>query len=421
MKNLIKSVRGMPDIAPPQSSLWAQVEKCAREVFSFYGFEELRTPILEPVELFVRGVGENTAIVEKEMYTLTDKSENKLAMRPEGTASIVKSYIANIDSNDPLARYYYIGPMFRYERPQKGRQRQFHQIGVELLGVETPHADAEVIVMLTHLLKELGIEDWKLKINSLGCDDCRPTFQKQFFAFLKDKVAKDLCPDCQRRMGKNPLRVLDCKNSDCQKLLVDAPTIGDFWCEKCVTHFDSLKSILSAVGVLYEVETRIVRGLDYYVRTAFEFVSGALGAQDAIAGGGRYDGLVKALGGPDVAGVGWALGLERLMLILESLNLSKPKTKPFIYFALIGEKSLQAVLPIIQRIRRDGVCVEWDYMQRSLKSQMRRADKLGAQTVVIIGDEELSKGMAIVRDMHSKQQREVLIKDLPMHFVDIEM
>lgn len=408
----------MVDVMPPVSRLWQEVESAARRVFDSYGYHEIRTPIAERTELFRRGVGENTSIVEKEMYTFTDQGDESLTLRPEGTASVVRAHIeSGAYVAEPVARYYYMGPMFRRERPQKGRQRQFYQIGCELIGVESPLADAETIAMTAHFLSEVGVDDAELEINSIGCAKCRPSFNEALLKCLDD-CRDSLCEDCKKRIARNPMRVFDCKNENCRELIKTAPRISEYWCDECRPHFDAVKKALDLLEIKYTLNERIVRGLDYYMRTAFEFTSGKLGAQNAIVGGGRYDGLVKALGGPDVAGVGFALGVERLIILLEGER-GLPKTEDLIFFAVIGERARDAVLPIIQMLRRDGVRVEWDYAARSLKAQMRRAGRLSAETVVIIGDEELAKGHAIVRDMRAATQREVKIKELPMHFVQI--
>ncbi len=412
------AVKGMVDVMPPQSKLWQEIEEAARKVFASYGYHEIRTPVVERTELFRRGVGETTSIVEKEMYSFVDQGEDSLTLRPEGTASVVRAYIeSGACVSEPIARYYYMGPMFRRERPQKGRQRQFYQIGCELLGVESPLADAEVIAMTAHFLEEVGAEGIALEVNSIGCPECRPSFNEALTGFLKARE-EELCDDCRRRMGRNPMRILDCKSRTCREIVDKAPRISAHWCGGCREHFDAVCRALKQAGVGYAVNERIVRGLDYYMRTAFEFVTDRLGAQSAVAAGGRYDGLVKELGGPAVAGVGFALGVERLVLLIEAAGRPQ-KAEDIIFFAVLGEKAQDAVLPIIQTLRRDGVCVEWDYASRSLKSQMRRAAKVGAETVVIIGDDEMGKGLAVVRDMRAGTQREVRIRDLPMHFVQI--
>jgi histidyl-tRNA synthetase len=410
----IAAVKGMPDILPPITAAWQAVEAAARRVFLTYGYHEIRTPIVEPTELFRRGVGESTAIVEKEMYTFEDKGGSSLTLRPEGTASVVRAYIeSGTCFAEPIARYYYLGPMFRRERPQKGRQRQFHQIGCELLGVTSPLADAEVIAMIDHFLGEAGVAEVSLELNSIGCAACRPAFNEALTAYFRSHESQ-LCADCARRLVRNPLRLLDCKNEGCAALVAQAPQIPDFWCADCAQHFGAVQQALRSMGVRFELNPRIVRGLDYYMRTAFEFTTTKLGAQNAVAAGGRYDGLVASLGGPEIAGVGCAIGVERLVLLREQ---AEAAAEDLVFVATLGEKAQEAALPIIQRLRRDGVRVEWDYTARSLKAQMRRADKLAAESVVILGDDELARGEATVRNMRTKEQRAVRLADLPMLFV----
>lgn len=417
--NKITAVKGMYDVMPPVSKVWQHIEDTAASVFATYGYAEARLPAVEKTELFVRGVGETTSVVEKEMYTFYDRNELSLSLRPEGTASVVRAYIeSGAHATEPIAKYWYRGPMFRYERPQKGRQRQFYQIGAELLGVESPYADAEVIAMMDQLIRALELEGVKLEINSIGCTECRPAFNEKLIDYLKS-VENDLCSDCTRRLEKNPLRVFDCKNEGCQGILAKAPLISSDWCEECSAHFSAVKRALDSLEVAYVVNERIVRGLDYYMRTAFEFTTDQLGAQNAISAGGRYDGLVRDLGGPEVAGVGFALGIERLVLLLEAQGKAKPPAQDIIYCAVLGEAALEKALPIIQQLRSDCVRVEWDFASKSLKAQMRRADKLGAESVIILGDDEIAKGIAQVRNMRTKEQHEVRLSDLPMHFVEI--
>ncbi|MBT3181589.1 MAG: histidine--tRNA ligase [Deltaproteobacteria bacterium] len=414
----IRAVKGMPDVMMPDIKIWQIVEETAKQVFSTYGYHEIRTPILEHTELFQRGVGESTSVVEKEMYSFVDQGDAALTARPEGTASVVRAYIESGQCTiDPLTRYYYMGPMFRRERPQKGRQRQFFQIGCELMNVESPFADAEVIAMADHFLRDVGIEGLKLELNSIGCPKCRPSYNSALVEYLESAKSK-LCANCVRRLGKNPLRILDCKKAECNKIVEEAPRFSKYWCSDCVEHFDAVKKGLDSLEVEYTLNEFIVRGLDYYMRTTFEFTTDKLGAQNAVLAGGRYDGLVKELGGPDIPGVGFALGMERLVLLLQQ-TMKDSQIEDLIYFAVIGESARDAALPIMQILRRDGVRVEWDYAVKSLKAQMRRAAKLNAESVVIIGDDEISKGQAVVRDMRAGTQQEVRIKDLPMHFVDI--
>lgn len=403
---------------PPESACWAALEATMREVFARYGFAEIRTPIVEKTPLFVRSVGPGTDLVEKEMYTFVDQGDEALALRPEGTAAVVRAYVEHdVYHKDPLAKYFYFGPMFRRERPQKGRYRQFHQIGVELLGAAHSYADAEVIIMLMDFLHTLGLHDVRLETNSIGCKKCRPRYHAELQEFLHG-VAAQLCDDCQRRMIKNPQRVFDCKETHCQQAVTDAPAISDFWCTECDEHFRGVCDALDAQGVQYWVNHRIARGLDYYMRTAFEVVTQIQGAQNSICGGGRYDGLIDDLGGPDIPGVGFAIGMERLVMLLQEQAVLKQTvaTAP-IYFALLGEAARKAVLPLIAQLRTQRKVVEWDYDDRSLKAQMKRADRLGASTVVIVGEDELAGEKALVRDMATREQTAIVFAELVAYLV----
>jgi histidyl-tRNA synthetase len=406
----IKAIRGFNDILPDEIGKWQFVEKTARQVFEGFGFSEIRIPILERTELFSRGIGEATDIVEKEMYTFTDRSGNSLTLRPEATASMARAYLEHqLYTFDPVAKLYCIGPMFRYERPQKGRYRQFYQIDAEVFGVENPVVDAEVIVMLIVFLRRVGLEKLELQINSLGCRACRPRYREELKKFLGRK-AFQLCEDCQRRIETNPLRIFDCKVETCQEAIVNAPKVSDSICPECQKHFDKVKEYLETAGLPYILNPRMVRGLDYYTRTAFEVVSYQLGSQNAVTGGGRYDNLFQEMGGIDIPGIGFAIGMERLVSLL-------PKDREFIQFphlfiASLGEETLKEAYQIVHQLHLQGIRAELDYEGKSLKSQMRRADKLKAQYVLILGEDELRKGRAILRDMKSKFQEEIPIPDL---------
>jgi len=406
----IKAIRGFNDILPNEIGKWQFVEETTRKVFEGFGFSEIRIPVLERTELFSRGIGEATDIVEKEMYTFTDRSGNSLTLRPEATASMARAYLEHqLYTFDPVAKLYCIGPMFRYERPQKGRYRQFYQIDAEVFGVENPMVDAEVIVMLIDFLKRVGLEKLELQINSLGCRACRPRYREELKKFLARK-AFQLCEDCQRRIETNPLRIFDCKVETCQEAIVNAPKVSDFICPECQKHFDKVKEYLGTAGLTYILNPRMVRGLDYYTRTAFEVVSYQLGSQNAVTGGGRYDNLFQEIGGLDIPGIGFAIGMERLVSLL-------PKDREFVqtpdlFIATLGEGSLQEAYQIINQLHLQGIRAELDYEGKSLKSQMRRADKLNAPYVLILGEDELKKGRAVLRNMKSKFQEEILIKDL---------
>ena len=406
----IKAVRGFNDVLPDEIGKWQYVENTAREVFEGFGFSEIRIPILEPTELFSRGIGEATDIVEKEMYTFADRSGNSLTLRPEATASMARAYLEHqLYAFDPVAKLYCIGPMFRYERPQKGRYRQFYQIDAEVFGVENPMVDAEVIVMLIHFLKRVGIEKLELQINSLGDRNCRPRYREELKKFLTKKSFQ-LCEDCQRRLQTNPLRIFDCKVETCQAAIADAPKVSDFICSECQKHFDKVKEYLEMAGLTYILNPIMVRGLDYYTRTAFEVVSYQLGAQNAVTGGGRYDNLFQDIGGLDMPGIGFAIGMERLVSLL-------PKEKefvlhPYLFVAALGEGPLKEAYRIINQLHLDGIRAELDYESKSLKSQMRRADKLNARYALILGEEELKKGEAVLRNMETKSQEDIPMANL---------
>ena len=406
----IKAIRGFNDILPDEIGKWQFAEETAREVFEGFGFSEIRIPVLERTELFSRGIGEATDIVEKEMYTFTDRSGNSLTLRPEATASMARAYLEHqLYTFDPVAKLYCIGPMFRYERPQKGRYRQFYQIDAEVFGVENPVVDAEVIVMLIDYLKRVGLEKLELQINSLGCRACRPRYRGELKKFLTNK-AFQLCEDCQRRVETNPLRIFDCKVETCQEAIVNAPKVSDFICPECQKHFDKVKGYLETAGLTYILNPRMVRGLDYYTRTAFEVVSYQLGSQNAVTGGGRYDNLFQEIGGLEIPGIGFAIGMERLVSLL-------PKDREFVqtpqlFIAALGEGTLREAYPIINQLHLQGIRAELDYEGKSLKSQMRRADKLKAQYVLILGEDELKRGKAVLRNMKTKSQEEIPINNL---------
>ena len=399
------SVKGMDDVLPPHSCLWAHVQKKARHLFEAFGFSEIITPVLERTELFIRGVGQTTDIVEKQMYTFLDKNGDSLALRPEGTASVVRAYIEHqLYHPDPYQKFYYWGPMYRYERMQKGRYRQFYQFGVEVFGASSPRVDAETIFMLTQLYHTLGIKSFEVQINSLGCKDCRPTYREKLLTFLQSKKSS-LCEECQRRLEKNPLRILDCKNEGCQKVAKEAPRLTDHLCATCNSHFEDVKVALNQLNVVFQVNPNIVRGLDYYVRTAFEIVSSDLGAQNALGGGGRYDGLVANLGGPDVPAFGFACGIERLMIALENQE-ALPATLD-LFIAALGAKAQAFSYGLVNKLRLQGVRAEVDYEDRPLKTQMKKADRMSSRFVLIIGDDEMDKGEAVLRNMTTKEQKNI--------------
>ncbi len=407
----ITRIRGFPDLLPGETETWQFVEHVAREVFVRYNFSEIRTPILEKAELFSRSLGETTDIVEKEMYTFADQDAkgSMLTLRPEGTAGVVRAYIeAGLAQVEPTQKLYYLGPMFRRERPQKGRFRQFYQIGAEVLGRKDPVADAELLLLLHDFFSTLGLYDLSLELNSLGCSECRPRYRSELLKFLKQSEDQ-LCDNCRRRMERNPLRVFDCKEQSCSQVTRNAPRIIDYLCQACQDHFSAVRRLLDETKVSYIINSKMVRGLDYYGRTTFEWTTNRLGSQNAVAAGGRYDGLVKELGGPAVAGVGFALGMERLVLLLGTEEEGR-FNRPGLYLAWMGKAAGDWAFPVAHELRQKGIVVEMEGEERSLKSQMRRADKVKAQYVFIVGEDELSKGKGILRHMGSKEQVEVSLK-----------
>jgi histidyl-tRNA synthetase len=401
----------MNDILPDESGWWQKVENAAREVLGNFGYREIRTPVLEKLELFARSIGESTDIVEKEMYAFEDRNGERLALRPEATASIVRSYVQHsLHTDSAFQKLYEIGPMFRHERPQKGRYRQFHQIDAEVFGIDGPMIDAEMMHMLSLLMDRIGISGLVLNINTLGCPDCRQTYREILKDFLTAK-GDQFCEDCLRRRETNPLRVLDCKVERCRTLLESAPLLIDYICEDCRAHFEAVKDYLEKLGTRYEVNPRIVRGLDYYMRTTFEVITDRLGAQNAIGGGGRYDGLVRDLGGPDVPAIGFAIGMERLIMLLQQEHREQVRA-PLVFIASLGEQPRARAFELVQQFRGRGLEAEMDYEGRSLKSQMRRADKSGARHVLIFGEDELTGRQIQLRDMRTKTQQVLPLDDL---------
>jgi len=401
------TVKGFKDILPGEVEIWQFVESAARNMFRCFGFHEIKTPVLEKTELFTRGIGETTDIVSKEMYSFTDTKGRSMSLRPEATASVVRAYIQHrLYQKNPVQKLFTIGPMFRHERPQKGRFRQFHQIDAELFGDPGAKSDAEIIILLVSLVDVLGIKDTVLNINSLGCRECRPVFRERLKIFMQDK-SEQLCPDCQRRAGINPLRVFDCKVKTCNDVVLNAPSILDFLCDACRDHLEAVQDYLGLANVSFILNPRLVRGLDYYSRTAFEIQTDKLGAQNAIAGGGRYDGLVKQLGGPDHPAIGFAIGLERVVALLQQDTRTRETERPDLFIADIGENARNIAFSWLVRLRRAGVWVETDYGSGGLKAKMKKADRVGAARVLIVGDDELESGRAVLRDMDTKNQTEI--------------
>ena len=402
----ITGIKGFNDILPGEVETWQKIESTARRVFGMYGFSEIRIPTLEKTELFCRSIGDATDIVEKEMYSFVDKGENRVTLRPEGTASVMRAFIEHkLHALDAVTKLYYLGPMFRYERPQKGRYRQFHQIGAEVIGVHDPLVDAQVLVMLCHLFAEFGLTEPTLEINSLGCPACRPAYRQALQAFLEQRV-ESLCEDCRRRLTTNPLRALDCKVPGCKEATADAPSMLDNLCGDCADHFGQTRQYLDGAGTPYRINPRMVRGLDYYTRTTFELVTGLLGSQSAVAAGGRYDGLVADLGGPALPGIGFALGVERVALLVGK---DEAANGPELFIAALGGEARQRSFSLMSDLQRRGISVEMDYEGKSLKSQMRRADKLHARYVLIVGESEVAAGTAQLKNMGEGTQVEVAL------------
>jgi histidyl-tRNA synthetase len=397
----IKALNGFKDIIPGEVELWRRLEDHARDIFARFNFSEIRMPIMEKTELFARSIGEATDIVEKEMYTFVDK---QITMRPEGTASLLRAYIQHgLHIKKPVQRLFTIGPMFRHERPQKGRLRQFHQMDAEVLGTPNPRVDAEIMAMGAMLIEDLGIHV-TLELNSLGCPVCRPGFRKTLLAFIEERK-EALCDDCARRSKTNPLRVLDCKNPKCREQVEEAPSIQDHLCDECSDHFDAVQQGLQQLGVKYSLNKFMVRGLDYYTRTTFEFITKDLGAQAAVGAGGRYDGLVEKLGGPKVPGIGFAIGMERLILLLQQKEEKIKSSTVDIFVAGLGEKASEFAFPLAHSLRQKGMQVAMDHEGRSLKSQMKQANKVNASYVLIIGDNELEQGQAVLKNMATQEQQ----------------
>ncbi|MFO0580913.1 MAG: histidine--tRNA ligase [Anaeromyxobacter sp.] len=406
----IAGVKGMNDVLPGQIARWHEMESVAREVFALYGYREVRTPAVEHAALFARGVGEVTDIVTKEMYVFEDKGEELLALRPEGTAGTVRAFVEHGVHVEGPQKWYYVGPMFRRERPQKGRYRQFHQIGCEAFGIAEPLIDAEQIAMVADFLGRLGVTA-TLKLNSVGDKACRPAYLGELKAYLTERKDQ-LCGDCRERIEKNPLRVLDCKVESCQPILNGAPRLLDRLCDGCRAHLDAVKGGLDALGVRYEIHPRLVRGLDYYVRTAYEFTSDALGSQSAVAGGGRYDGLIETLGGPPTPGIGFGLGQERLALILESIGRVPPERKPAVFFVSADETGAREALKRASELRRAGVACDLDPRGGKMKAQFRQAERVGARYAVVLGSAEVESGQAKMKDVASREEIPVALAEL---------
>lgn len=414
---MINIPKGTKDMLPCDAYKWHFVENAARETASLFGFKEIRTPIFEHTELFLRGVGETTDIVTKEMYTFEDKGGRSITLRPEGTAGVARAFIENgLNQGIIPLKAYYLAPVFRYEKPQNGRLREHHQFGVEMFGSERPSADAEIISLAFNFLKKAGLRDLSLYINSIGCKQCRAEYN----AALKEYIGANLssmCAQCRDRFHRNPLRILDCKEERCKAITAKAPKITDYLCGDCRAHFEEVKNLLDLLGIGYSVNPNIVRGLDYYTRTVFEFVSDAIGSQGTVCGGGRYNHLIEEIGGKSTPAIGFGLGLERLLLVLENTDrLSAEEDSTALYIAPLGEKAVQAAIGLVSRLREAGVSAETDLMGRGIKAQMKYADRSKAQYVVVLGDDELSSGEADLKKMADGSVKRVALADLTAYF-----
>lgn len=404
----ISAIKGTKDILPSESRKWQKVESVARQIFELYGYREIRTPVFEPTELFEKGTGETSDIVTKEMYTFLDKGGRSLTLRPEYTPSVVRAIMDHSLHLQPQPmRYYFFGPMFRYDKPQKGRYRQFHQIDIEVFGEKDAAIDAEIVEMADFLLKRLNVTDTELLVNSVGCKGCRPSYHRELKQ-AAEKVKEGLCADCQRKVGINPLRIFDCKEEMCRELSMGFPKITDFLCPECEEHFKAFCDDLESYGIPYRIEPRLVRGLDYYTKTTFEIISSKLGAQDAILGGGRYDDMMKEFGGPDICGTGFAMGLERFLSVVPF----EEEKESFLYIAFLGDAARKAGMGLARKLRKNGMECLIEYRDRSLKNQMSRANKLGASWVLIIGEDEIKANRYQLKNMETGDQQEVRAEEI---------
>ncbi len=408
---MINIPKGTKDILPIDSYKWQFIEKTARDVARRFNVSEIRTPTFEHTEVFLRGVGETTDIVNKEMYTFLDKGGRSITLKPEGTAGVARAFVENGMSSQVLpAKLFYITQCFRYERPQAGRLREFHQFGIEFLGATDANIDAETILLAKTFLDEVGIKNVTLYLNSIGCKECRKKYEDALKEYLNQNI-EQMCELCKDRLQKNPLRTLDCKNETCKNITKDAPKILDYICDDCKAHFEKVQNLLAIAGVKFKVNPNIVRGLDYYTRTVFEFVSENIGAQGTVCGGGRYDGLIAQLGGNDVAGIGFAVGIERILMVLENSGVQIPNINGVeYYFAPMGEKESEKAFELVYKLRNKGITADFDHMNRSIKAQFKYADKIGAKKVVVIGSDELANSSVKVKEMTTGKE-EILTFD----------
>ncbi len=415
-----KALRGTQDILPEEMPLRRQLEETVGRKMKFYNYLEIATPTFEHTGLFVHSTGADTEIVEKQMYTFLDKGGRSLTLRPEGTPPVVRTYIEHsLGMKKPLQKLFYSGAMYRQENPQAGRLRQFHQFGAEAIGSIAPALDAEVIALFLDICEDLGLKELSLQLGSIGCPGCRPPYREKLLGFFADKYDL-LCANCRERHQRNPLRILDCKNPSCRRMTEDAPSMLDYLCDDCARHFQELKAHLNTLDIEYRINRRLVRGLDYYTKTVFEVVSPQLGAQDALGGGGRYDGLIEELGAKPTPAVGFAAGIERILLAMEKEDCPSPELcHPKVYVASMEEEAKRLAVRLLQKLRTKMISADTDYLDRSLKSQMRAANNLKVVYTVIIGQEELNKGKALVRNMESSQQEEVEIENLCDYLVQV--
>jgi histidyl-tRNA synthetase len=422
MALITQAIKGTQDVLPNDSHKNQFIESTMLEIAGEFGFKEIRTPVFEHTELFTRSVGDTTDVVQKEMYTFNDKGGRSITLRPEGTAGAARAFLEHGLTNEPMPqKVSYVTSCYRYEKPQAGRLREFHQFGVECYGTASPAADAEVIALANEIFGFLGVDKIHLEINSIGCPECRKNYHqalKEYFSARKD----ELCETCQDRLERNPMRILDCKSPICQEIAEGAPVIIDYLCDDCREHFEKVKAYLDAMGIIYEVNPRIVRGLDYYTRTVFEFVSDSIGAQGTVCGGGRYDGLIEELGGGHVPALGFAMGLERLMLLLDAQGIELPEEKKCeLYIGSIGENASFKAAAVALELRQSGVSAQFDVVGRSVKAQMKYADKIGAAFTMIIGDDDLEANMVKVKNMKSGETQELSLDGFADTFMEMSL
>lgn len=408
----IKAPKGTHDVTPQEAALWQYIEDTARDICKEYGYGEIRLPVFEHTELFQRGVGDTTDVVQKEMYTFNDKGGRSITLRPEGTAGVVRAYLENnLYANAQPTKLFYLLSCYRYEKPQAGRLREFHQFGVECFGARGPAVDAEIISVAHELFQRLGLSDIALHINSIGCPKCRAEYNRKLQAYF-EKRKDELCETCRDRLYKNTLRILDCKSPVCQEIAKDAPLVIENLCEECEEHFEKLQEYLKIMNIEYQIDPYIVRGLDYYTKTVFEFVSNQIGAQGTVCGGGRYDGLVEELDGAPTPGIGFALGLERLILLLHNVGITKEPEPLDLFLVSLGEKADLYVQKFVYDLRKSGVSCDRDYLSRSFKAQMKYANKIGCNYIIVIGDDEITQDTGKLKNMATSEETEIRLSDI---------